>query len=92
MFLLTPVSFSISFLQALQERVEGLQRQLRAAEKKLMSRELETQEQVWFFLFVFFNKQGLSKLTILKAFLFKDSFMYPDTFLTLLKNLLLLCL
>ncbi|XP_058264604.1 centrosomal protein of 112 kDa isoform X5 [Hemibagrus wyckioides] len=32
--------------KALQERVESLQRQLRAAEKKLMSRELETQEQI----------------------------------------------
>ncbi|XP_047656606.1 centrosomal protein of 112 kDa isoform X4 [Tachysurus fulvidraco] len=31
--------------KALQERVESLQRQLRTAEKKLMSRELETQEQ-----------------------------------------------
>ncbi|XP_047656616.1 centrosomal protein of 112 kDa isoform X14 [Tachysurus fulvidraco] len=32
--------------KALQERVESLQRQLRTAEKKLMSRELETQEQI----------------------------------------------
>ncbi|KAM9457699.1 centrosomal protein of 112 kDa isoform 3-T3 [Clarias gariepinus] len=32
--------------KALQERMESLQRQLRTAEKKLMSRELETQEQI----------------------------------------------
>ncbi|XP_053095020.1 centrosomal protein of 112 kDa isoform X4 [Pangasianodon hypophthalmus] len=32
--------------KALQERVESLQKQLRTAEKKLMSRELETQEQI----------------------------------------------
>ncbi|KAF4092628.1 hypothetical protein AMELA_G00023100 [Ameiurus melas] len=32
--------------KALQERMESLQKQLRTAEKKLMSRELETQEQI----------------------------------------------
>ncbi|XP_062841165.1 centrosomal protein of 112 kDa isoform X2 [Trichomycterus rosablanca] len=32
--------------KVLQERVENLQKQLRASEKKLMSRELETQEQI----------------------------------------------
>ncbi|KAI5619074.1 centrosomal protein of 112 kDa, partial [Silurus asotus] len=32
--------------KALQERVESLQRQLRTTEKKMMSRELETQEQI----------------------------------------------
>lgn len=77
-------------LQALQERVESLQRQQRTAEKKLMSRELETQEQVRFF----FNYRELPKLrtpehtptthTKPDEVLLKVIAVNPRTFLTLL--------
>ncbi len=42
-----PTTLSVSpFPQALQEKVESLQRQLHATEKKLLSKELETEEKV----------------------------------------------
>lgn len=106
MFLLTSVKsvllslFLVShflhpFLQALQERMESLQKQLHTAEKKLMSRELETQEQVQ--LFCFFTSRdsqssGLPNPPPLLSpkgpdeVLLKVTHMYPRTFLTLLKN------
>lgn len=47
LYLESPLSNSLHFsFQVLQERVEALQRQLHAVEKKLMRRELEYQEQV----------------------------------------------
>lgn len=47
---LTTVS---SFPQALQEKVESLQRQLHSSEKKLLSKELEIEEKVMHSSFVF---------------------------------------
>lgn len=44
-FLFPPLTVS-PFPQALQEKVESLQRQLHCSEKKLLSKELETEEKV----------------------------------------------